>query len=689
MRFTIPHRTTRRQLTARIGTLALAAAAPALLVITFLVGSTPDEEEFRWGVLSSVLHFRALAEGGLLPWTSVLGLGMPQPMVPNYNMHPLGPLLAALSAGTWIRLLFAAHTVLGAFGMWHLARRLQISPLTRAICVFTFLLATPTQNYALTDFWPSHYVMWTSAPWLLLLAWRLLDSVGRDAARVGVMLGLCGGVVLASTHPGHAPVYGIVVLAAVAAHWRAVLDRWQWLAMASAIALAIAAPNLLQLATERTIFNAALGIVKLPEPLPPDAAWDVFLRPFSRSDSAWEVDLVSRGTRVLFFGGPFAALAILAAARFWRTHPDLVLATAMGVVLLFTPLLPLTFVSRFHFRDPLLLCAIPLAGLAADYLLRARRTRPLAAILLVAQTVVVGAATSPFVEALWNGDARQAMWYRGATADTPLVDGLLPLLAQGGRLAYSPQVDYEISMGEGLPDGLGVNALAYRGVPVINGSFKGIATDVLWPDDRLFYGRIRLPRQLVESDEGLDVLGVRYLLAKERETVAPGLRAVSTMPQGYRSPLVLYENPDASPGAFLVDDPGRQLPALPAYPDCINDRLLCRDLGPLARLRREERVDVTRAGGKIDVRFDHAAGARLLVVVEMFRPEWRASSADGLLATVSLGPGLLGVAVPAGATAVHLSYRATMLTAATILAWCVLAGALVALGVLWRSSRSG
>lgn len=267
---------------------AVAAAAPALLVATFLLGSTPDEEEFRWGVLSSFLHVRAIADGTLLSWTSALGLGMPHPMVPNFLMHPLAPLLALLSASTWIRLLYAVHTVVGATGMWSLGRMLQLTPVTRAVCVFTFLLATPTVNYALRNFWPSHYVMWTSAPWLLMLAWRLLESTGREAARVSVLLGLCAGLVLATTHPGHVPVYATVVLAVAAA-------RWRWLSLAAVIALVIASPNFLQLATERMIFDANLGIEKFPEPLPLSVLWDVFFPstadicfslPFPGSDAA-------------------------------------------------------------------------------------------------------------------------------------------------------------------------------------------------------------------------------------------------------------------------------------------------------------------------------------------------------------------------------------------------------------------
>ena len=95
--------------------------------------------------------------------------------------------------------------------MWRLTTALGLTPLTRSVCVFSFVLATPTQNYALFNFWPSHYVMWTAAPWLLLFAWRLLEAEGPELRRLSLILGVVGGVVLATTHPGHAPVYATVV----------------------------------------------------------------------------------------------------------------------------------------------------------------------------------------------------------------------------------------------------------------------------------------------------------------------------------------------------------------------------------------------------------------------------------------------------------------------------------------------
>ena len=599
-----------RRTTARVA-VGLAATAPAVLAASFLLGSIPDDEEFRFAILGSLLHIRGLAQGTFVSWTSSLGFGMPQPLVPNFNLHPLLPLLLLMSPVNWVRVFYVAHTIVGAIGMWQLARALQIGPLGRGVAVFTFLLATPTQNYAMTDFWPSHYLAWTSAPWLLLLAWRVLEAEGRDGWLRCMLLGVCGGLVVANTNPGHVVVYGAVILAVAAARWRALVPRWRFVGLAFLIAAAIASPNLLQLTLERGVFSQNLGIVKVPDPLPPAAAWDVFLRPLSRSDDPWQADVAAGGTRTLFFGGPFAVLSLAGFLWLGRTHRDLALGVAIASVLLFTPLVPITFASRFHFRDPLLICAIPLAALTAERLMRAPRTRPLAILLLVVQIGVIALAAWPFLKVTWGPDARQAVWFRGATGETLLVDNLIYLMPHAGRLAFSPQVDYEISLHERIREGLGVNALAYRGVSIVNGSFKGVSNDVLWQDDSLFYGRIRLPEQLIASDEAFDVLGIRYLLAKTGEAVAPGLVVAGSVATADSDRLVLYENRDAGPGAFVISVPEAQLPDLPRFPRCSNDRILCRDLAPLARLRRDGPTDVRRQGARIEVDVDAAESTEI------------------------------------------------------------------------------
>jgi hypothetical protein len=650
--------------------IVLACSAVALLSTAFLIGSTPDEEEFRFAILSAWLHVRSLAQGQYEFWTPALGLGIPQPFVPNFSLHPLLPLLAALSPVTWVRVLLAVHTVIGASGTWRLGRALQLTPPAIATCVVTYLLATPVQNHVLTDFWPTHFVAWTAAPWILLVTWRLLASDETRLFRTSILLGLAVGLTAANTNPGHAAVYIAIVFAVVIGRARAVARRWMWLGLAALIALAIASPNIAQLATERPFFGGDLGLSNLPEPLPFAAAWDVFLRPSSRFG----------GARTVFFGGPFAVLCLIGCVRFAATRRDLVIGVIVSALLLFTPILAMSFVSaRYHFRDPLTLCAIPLAGLVLDGLLRSRRLRAVGALVIALQVGVVTVSAWPYLKRTWEPEARRAEAWRGATGDTPFVDRLLEMMPAPGRLMYSPRVDLEVSERAFVRDGLGVNALAYRRVDVVNGWFKGVSADSLWPNDRLFYGRIRTPGGLMTSDESLDLLGVRYVLAEAGEVVAPGLRPLGALHTSKGASLALHENPDAWPRAFVVDG----LPArLRLTPECGHDRLLCRDLTALEERRASGRIEATRRHGRIDVTVTGLSEPRMLVLSEMFRPGWRVSIDGAAASTEALYGALVAVRLPAGHVAsVRFDYRPAAPLAAAALSWIAVIGSVTALVV--------
>jgi hypothetical protein len=393
---------------------------------------------------------------------------------------------------------------------------------------------------------------------------------------------------------------------------------------------------------------------------------------------------------MLYFGGPFAVLSLAGGIMFRRRHPDLVVIVAGCTVLLFTPLLPLPFVSaRYHLRDPLTLAAIPLAGLALERVLASSRWRPAAVVIIAAQLAVITAVAWPALTRTWSPDARRAEWFAGATGDAEAADRITSLMAAPGRLLLSPAVDEAVYEAQRYGEGLGVNALAYRRVPVVNAWSKGVSMATVSPDERLFYGRIQTPPPLVMSPATMDVLGIRYLLADEGEGVAAGLRRLGEIPKKSGERLVLYENAGAWPGAFTTDAASESL-AAPRLSGCAHDRLLCLDLAPLASRRLPGTVQVRGEHGSLDVQLAEAATPRLLVVTQMFRPEWQAS-ADGVsLTTVAVSGGLLGVRVPAGSTAVQLRYRPLGIMAATLLAWLTLIGGVVVLLASargWRMNR--
>jgi hypothetical protein len=656
----------------RWGSLTLVTAACVVLA----AGTPRDDEEFRYAVLTSRLHVRALSEWTYAFWTSRLALGLPQPFIPNFWFHPLLPLLAVLQPATWVRLLLLAQTVFGAAGMWRVGRLLGFRPIVRAVCAFTFLLAGPGINYALTDTWPSHWIAWTSMPWLLLCVWRTLDTGGLERWRSSVAAGLVAGLVIASANPAYLVVYTVLIVAVIAARWRSIAERWLPLTVAAVIALLIAAPNAAALISERRFFRPALGFLNDPTPLPMAVVWDVFLRPLSRF-APQIVSAVDNDARTLSFGGPFALLTIAACVYGGWSRAELVFALCLGLAFLFTTLGPTTIISqRYQFRDPVTLCAILLAGMAAERGLQRQHVRHVTGFLLALQIAAVASVAAPYARYAWDETRSAAPWFRAATAATPAADALVSALARPGLVAFSPRVEREVMNTTYLAAGIGVNGLAYRGVHVLDGWFKGVSADPIWPDERLFYARIAPPQPFLESAASLDVLGVRYVLAQRGEPVAPGLRE-RPLNIAAAQELVLYENEDARTGAILMDTDADTL-HVPLLARCPNEHLLCRDLSALAK-QRPAAVTIVRKEGAIDVAFERADRPRTLVIAEMYRPAWTARTADQHPPTFAFLNSMLAVRVPAGATSVHFAYRPTLLYAASLAAWMAIVAALFVL----------
>jgi hypothetical protein len=147
--------------------------------------------------------------------------------------------------------------------------------------------------------------------------------------------------------------------------------------------------------------------------------------------------------------------------------------------------------------------------------------------------------------------------------------------------------------------------------------------------------------------------------------------------------MTLYENPGASPGAFLLpaDVGGTEFPQ---YEGCENDRILCRDFRALARPPGAAVPEVVRRGGEIGVTLSAAHTPATLVVADMFRRGWSAVAGGRALPTRPVLGGLIAVAVPAGITEVRLVYQPFVPRAAVVA--CAIAW-LVALGLVfvdWR-----
>jgi hypothetical protein len=659
------------------------ASSLVFLLFGAVGGSTMDDEEYRNVVASMVLHARALLDGYFPFWTSDLGLGIPLPMHPTFFLHPLMPLFGVLTPGTAVRLFYVVHALIGAAGCWVLMRHLGVRPWVQAVATSTWLLANPALTYALTDLWLSHFYGWSLYPWLLLYALRILDDDhSAHPWRAGLQLGVVAGLLAVGGHFGQIPVLVIPLLVMCAAEPSRTIRRIGPLLVAAAIGSVIGAPVIVRLMREMPLFPD-LPRYTVEVAIDGRSAADLVLRPlldFRGSD----LRLGSRGVMQPFFGGPMfvLALAYIAGAKgLARFRWGLVVGFVASAILLFQPqLIDRELTSGMYlFRDPLTLFGIALGGLALEALWR--RLPRAAAGAAALQIVVLVVCAWPFVRGAWYSRAEE----RRALAHTPITLELRAWTRRlPGRWYLAPQLD-GLSRGGGLADdGLWRDVWIYRGLPVVNGSFKGISTDALYPSGSLPIGRIDGEAATAGSAATLGVLGIGAVLAMENEPVAPELEEMARF--GTKSGVVrLLRNPAAWPGAAFVAAETVAAP-LSELRECRARGLLCRDFSTVAIAGPDVRVELTRRHGTLRARFAPSDRERLLLVSEMYRPEWTARSSAGALAVRDAWQGLISVSVPPGVPEVELRYRPTLIMALTLLSGLVLLG--VSATLAWQTGRA-
>jgi hypothetical protein len=666
----------------------IVAASAVLLALAFLWGSVPDEEEYRFSILSALLHARGLAAGHWPFWTSALGLGMPHPLGQYFVWHPLMPLLAAMPVGSWVALLLVLHLSIGAVGMMRLGARLGLAPLPASSATATFLLASPMVNFAVTDFWPGGVVGWTIMPWLLVAMCALLDPASPPdrCRRCAAGLGLGAGLALENVHPGYLLLYGLPVAAFVAPQLSLLWARRWWWLMATALMLAIALPLVVQLSSEMAHFPPGLPRMNYEDRLGAAGFRNLFVKPLWLGfDAGWPSGVGPRVARGPFFG-PFVwlACATFVVARWRGAHTrGLRAAFLVSLVCLGLPGLSSLVVipATSLLRDPMTLFGTLLAAGVVDRLWRAGR-RAAAALVAVQLAALVVAGVPHFVRAF---TPQEPTWASLFTRERPMMRWLREQSGGApGRTAYSVRVNEMVETRQLTRDGLWVNNAAYFNVRVANGRFKGVSLDALMPSDALPYGRFQLAPPLQRSAGTLALLGIRRVVAALDEPVAPELRLLSRFTDHAGRGFALYDNPDVT-GAALV--PSAALGAFtPVLAGCPHEGLLCQDLAALWAARERTAVRVQGDDGRLVIELETPAPpASTVVIGEMYRSEWRAEAGGGAAPIREVEHGLLGVDLPAGATRIELRYRPLARVAASLLA-----GLALALGlVLWAPWRRG
>lgn len=659
---------------------ALAAGATLFLLSGPVLGATTDDEEYRNTILSLVLHAKAVLQGDYPFWTSALGFGLPHPLHPTFFFHPLMPIFGLASPGTAVRVLYACHGVLGAAGAWWTVRQAGGSAWAAAIGTATWALATPALNYSVSDFWVSNFLGWSLAPWLLYWAQRVLDDDAPGQPWLAALaFGLVAGFCTVHGHAGHQPPLFLPVAALCVASPGRVWRRIPALAFATGLGCLIASPVVARLLLELPRFpDVPRRLVDVQMGVP--AAIDLVARPFTTLTAGSPMAaLLQRGTRGPFIGAPLFGLVLASIAGLGRRpYPRGLVVTfllALGLTFLPNNDAPTIMSGTYAFRDPMVLSGLILGGLALDAL--ARRAPAAALAIGTAQIAVLVTAAYPFVADAWgHGGVSDPSRHR--TALTAALQDWRPRLP--GRWYLAPQLDELVRRGSLYDDGLWRDTWAYHDLPVVNGVFKGISTDALFPSGALPLGRIEGHPATVQQAPTLDLLGIGAVLALDGEPVAPSFEEVARFPTHLGPAVRLLRNSHAAPGAaFVAAD---RLAITPErLPDC-RAGFLCFDLSAAAATAVPA-THVTRAGDSIEVTFAPEPRTRPLLVAEMYRPEWVAESGGVPLSVSSAWKGVLLVEVPPGTDTVTLHYRPMVIEILTAVSGVSLAGG----SALWLALR--
>ena len=317
--------------------------------------------------------------------------------------------------------------------------------------------------------------------------WGLLDStVGRDSAFWALSLAALTGLFMVNSNPTYTVTYFPVFAAVLIARWRDLYRNWHWWALAAILATIIILPTVVYLLQEMSRFVPTALRYRYPEAPALTNIFDLLVRPLSLPNEPWQEFAIRRGTRIVFFGGPFVLLCLYYLSGVWRrtARLDLTLPLVVSVAILTIEAIPTPLVSaRFQYRDPLILFAVLMAGSVLDDLWRSRPR--MATSVAAIQCIIIISAAWPFIGKALQPESQ--IWDRRATGQTGLAQDLATLVGQD-RIILSRDVDQAYTKKELLPDGLSHNSLAYRGVSLVNGKFKGSSTETVYPSPQLAYG---------------------------------------------------------------------------------------------------------------------------------------------------------------------------------------------------------
>lgn len=666
----------------------LIVISPFLLTLSWC----PDVEGLRVGDFPSTLfHAREVFQGKYPFWNHRDGIGLPHPYSTNLIYHPIIVALAIFPMGIGIQLFYIGHALLGTYSTWYLCRYLKIVRPVALVCVLTYLMSSPSLNYLMgMDFWPTSALIWTCLPMLLLLVCRFLNSTNKREllSLVPAIAGLVGFMAI-NSHLGSFfySISGISFFALASS--RKIFQRWKYTFFILLLFVFIFGEKLYTVYSEFVRFDLTgdRPYQYLPVDLVAMFFWPLKSRLLEETYSNIHY-------RTFFIGFPFFALALISCvwpSRLFRFHRPIAISAVICLVFLFLPPTWLRFLTRANYlwRDSLVVFCIVLGGVITSmFFQKCGFLHAVALMFLGLQLVNLILGMAPF----WSAGLRDGLAFfrdepvkvlRTYLAKSPVLkiierNGLAP----GERIALSHSVESKLRYYSGFDYAL----FRTHQVPIINGLFKGISYDDIFPSYMIMYGTIDA-KPFTEDKALLDILGVKYLIAFSDESVPEGLKLLKSL-HSKEGMVAIYINPEAWPMARVLDISTSNKSSLNGTTD---SALFYQDYSCLEKHVIPRAVlDISRSANKYNIKLAPLQEQSLLFINAYYRSPWKAighvvKERLPLKASRFFG-GFIAVDLPKGTSYVELNYQPWPRIILTIVTWVSLIGCIVS--YVFLSKRS-
>ncbi len=452
------------------------------VLIPLWIVTSIDEEEFRYAIVSTVIHVKSLLSGIYPVWTSHLGFGMPHPLLINFNYHPVS-LIFLFNTNIGIQCIYAVHLIVGVIGVYMLSR-IFVSRNISIVAAITFIFSSPIINYLYTDFWITTFVGWTILPWIYYTAIRIVKSNCKNESRYfSLLLSFIISFLILNSHPSQALIYVMSLLVFFLTYIDKLFGKFRYLIVSGLLTTATVAGKIYYTISEALKFTTSLTIFK--EQFSAYDLWSIFLRPIVFGSPSYIVQYnLQQGSRGLFVGGVFVTSALVTSIFFIKNSEvkrlsiNFVILSSLFII---RPEFVYTIVSTVNvFREPLIIIIILLSVIGLNnFSLSFYKFKFLTKYLIALHLVLIFGSFVPYwwyliTVAKHNNDYPALL--KNLIDRPAAIDKIMEFVNNDfSRIYISDKVASDCGSKKLKDLGLSANSLPFFGIRVVNGYFKGVS----------------------------------------------------------------------------------------------------------------------------------------------------------------------------------------------------------------------